>query len=142
MKVTMLLADAAQAMGGKLYVLGGGWSVMGPAPTASALAVKVEVPWTEANRRHDLVIALLDADGRPVTTDGRPVEIRGHLEVGRPPGLPAGTPLDAVLAVNVGPLPLTPGRYVWRLAINGESRDEWHVGFLCRAADAPAGPTG
>ena len=132
----MLLADAAQAAGGKLYVLGGGWSVTGPGPVPSALAIKVEVPWTEANRRHELVITLLDADGRPVAADGRPVEIRGQLEVGRPPGLPPGTPLDAVLAVNVGPLPLAPGRYVWRLAIDGESREDWYVGFLTRSEPA------
>ena len=29
-KVTMMLADAAQAVEGKLYILGGGWSVTGP----------------------------------------------------------------------------------------------------------------
>ena len=32
MKVTILLADAAQAVEGKLFVLGGGWSVTGPEP--------------------------------------------------------------------------------------------------------------
>jgi len=26
----MMLADAAQAVNGKLYIMGGGWSVMGP----------------------------------------------------------------------------------------------------------------
>src|SRR5262249_48223731 len=115
---------------------GGGWSVTGPGPVPSALAIKVEVPWTEANRPHDLVITLLDADGRPVSADGAPVEIRGQFEVGRPPGLPAGTPLDTVLALNVGPLRLAPGRYLWRLAIDGESRDDWSVGFLNRG-EAP-----
>ena len=32
MKVTMLLADSAQAIEGKLYILGGGWSITGPDP--------------------------------------------------------------------------------------------------------------
>src|SRR3989304_5729195 len=50
MKVTMLLADAAQAIGGKLYILGGGWSVTGPHPTAAAIAPQIEGPWDEANR--------------------------------------------------------------------------------------------
>lgn len=31
MKVTMLLADAATVAEGKLYILGGGWSVTGRA---------------------------------------------------------------------------------------------------------------
>jgi hypothetical protein len=140
MKVTTLLADAAQAVGGKLYILGGGWSMTGPDPIPSAIALKIEVPWTEANRRHDLLLALLDADGQPVRIGDSPVEIRGQVEVGRPAGLPAGTPLDAALAINVGPLPLPPGaRYVWRLSINGETREDWYVGFPTRPARTGGG---
>lgn len=139
MRVTLLLADAAQAVGGKLYILGGGWSVTGPDPTPSAIAVKIEVPWDETNRRHRLEFTLLDADGRPVvvpTAEGeRRVEVGGDFEVGRPPGLRPGTPLDLVLAFNIGPLPLRPdGRYVWRCAIDGASEETWHVGFTTRPA--------
>lgn len=138
MKVTILLADAAQAVGGKLYILGGGWSVTGPDPTPSALAMKIEVPWTEANRRHELTVALLDADGNPVIIGDNPVEIRGEFEVGRPPGLPAGTPLDATIAIPLNPFPLAPGgRYVWRVTINGESRENWNVGFITRRTAPP-----
>jgi|SRR3990172_5331033 len=143
MKVTMLLADAAQAIGGKLYILGGGWSITGPKPTASAIALKIEVPWDEANRPHALLLELLNADGRPVMVpvppDGepRPVQIRGEVEVGRPPGLTPGTALDAVLAINLGSAPAQPaGRYVWRLSINGSSHDDWQVAYTVRAASA------
>src|SRR5688572_20974936 len=106
MKVTMLLADAAQAVGGKLYVLGGGWSMTGPEPTPSAIAIKLEVPWDLANRPHELSLALLDDDGQPVVVGDKPLQIQGRFEVGRPAGLPAGTPLDAVLALTMGPMPL------------------------------------
>ena len=44
----MMLADSAQAVAGKLYILGGGWSMTGPAATPSALAIKFEVPWEAA----------------------------------------------------------------------------------------------
>lgn len=137
MRVTMLLADAAEAVNGKLYILGGGWSITGPEPMPSALALKIDVPWTEANRRHSLVLSLRNADGLPVllpTPDGeRPLEIKGDFEVGRPPGISAGTPLDATLAISIGPLPLPAGqRFVWTLAIDGESRDEWQVPFSTR----------
>ena len=37
----MMLADAAQAVEGKLYILGGGWSVTGPEPSASAIAAYI-----------------------------------------------------------------------------------------------------
>ena len=133
MKVTMMLADSAQAVGGKLYILGGGWSAIGPEPTPSAIAIKVEVPWVEANVKHKLVVSLLDDDARPVQIGDQIIEVKGEFEVGRPPGLPAGTPLDATLAINIGPLPLEPGkRYVWRLSIDGESREDWYVGFNTR----------
>ena len=52
MKVTILLADAAEAVNGKLYVLGGGWSITGPDPSPMALAIKIEVPWDQSNQPH------------------------------------------------------------------------------------------
>ena len=87
----MLLADAAQAVDGKLYVLGGGWSVTGPEPAPMAIALKIDVPWDEANKRHKFQLALLDADGQPVIvptpTGERPFELTGEFETGRPAGL-------------------------------------------------------
>jgi hypothetical protein len=41
----MLLADAAQEAAGKLYILGGGWSVTGPQMPPMAIALKIDVPW-------------------------------------------------------------------------------------------------
>jgi hypothetical protein len=144
MKVTMMLADAAQAVDGKLYILGGGWSLIGPDPTPMAIAIKIEVPWDEANRPHRLKLSLLDADGRPVpvpTPAGdRPLELDADFEVGRPPGLKPGTPLDIPLAMNLGPLPLRPGQiYVWRVSIDGSTQDDWQVSFSTRPAHG-AGP--
>jgi hypothetical protein len=138
MMATMLLADAAQAIENKLYVLGGGWSVTGPDPTPSAIAIVLKVPWDEANARHDLRIELIDADGRPIVVgspedQGKPVVIESHFEVGRPPGLRPGTPIDLAFAVNIGPLPLPPGgRYEWRLTIDGHSEAHWHAAFSTR----------
>ena len=36
----MLLCDGAQVADGKLFVLGGGWSLTGPDPMPSAIAMK------------------------------------------------------------------------------------------------------
>jgi hypothetical protein len=142
MKATILLADSAQAVDGKLYILGGGWSVTGPQPRPSALAVKIEVPWDQANRKHTWELSLLDADGKSVlveTPQGeQPVQVTGEFEVGRPPGVEPGVALDLPMAVEIGPLPLASGsRFVWRLSIDGESRDEWQVGFSTRSAPPP-----
>jgi hypothetical protein len=120
-KVIMMLADSAQAVAGKLYVLGGGWSMTGPTPAPSALAIKFEVPWEAANRKHKVRIELLDSDGQPVLVPGpespQPMLIQADLEVGRPTGLSPGTPLDSPFAINIGPLPLKPGRYEWRCTV-------------------------
>ena len=62
MKITIMLADFAQAVNGKLYIMGGGWSLTGPAPSPSAIAIKVEVPWNDTNRKHSLKLELLDGD--------------------------------------------------------------------------------
>lgn len=137
----MLLADAAQSVNGKLYILGGGWSITGPDPTVSALAIKMDVPWDEANRPHQLKLELMDSDGRPFlvpTPMGeQPLTIGGSFEVGRPAGLKPGTPLDVSAAFNFPPLPLKPGsRYVWRLSIDGHSDDDWQVAFTTRPAQA------
>jgi hypothetical protein len=144
-KVTMLLADAVQAVGGKLYILGGGWSIRGSEPTAMAIAIKLEVPWTEANRRHTLQLTLLDEDHQPVMVPtpvgDRPVELTTEFEVGRPVGLTPGTPLDVPLAINIGPLPLQPNRrYIWRCSIDRESGENWQVSFATRATQPPASP--
>ena len=50
-KVTMLLCDAAQVSDGKLFILGGGWSMTGPDPVPSAVALKIDVDWHETGPR-------------------------------------------------------------------------------------------
>jgi hypothetical protein len=144
-KVTMLLADAAQAVDGKLYVLGGGWTITGPDPIPSAIALQIKVPWDRANRRHTFELTLLDGDGVQVLLQSspeaqpEPLQIGGEFEVGRPVGVLPGTPLDAVLALNIGPLPLPPGgRYVWELKIDGRTEDDWHLPFSTHPGPGPA----
>ena len=135
----MLLADYAVVSDGKLTVVGGGWSITGPAPQAFAIALKIEVPWDQANVRHTLRLELVDADGDAVlvpTPDGeKPFTIEAQFETGRPAGIKPGTPLDVMFAVNLPPQPLPPGgRYEWRLSIDGETRDDWRLAFSTRAA--------
>jgi hypothetical protein len=140
-KVTMMLADAAQEVGGKLYILGGGWSVTGPAPTPMAIALKIEVPWDRTNERHELLLELLDEDGNAVRGPGSesepvPLQVTGEFEVGRPAGIKRGTPIDSALAVSFGPVPLESGRrYQWRLSIDGETDEDWTLGFSTRSEE-------
>jgi hypothetical protein len=133
----MLLCDSAQVADGKLYVLGGGWSLIGPDPTPTAIAMKVDVEWTEVDRSHHWELFLVDADGQPVvaeTPEGpQPIEVRGDFEVARPDAVPAGSPVDVALALNFGPLPHSPGnRYSWRLVIDGVTEEDWVLPFTTR----------
>jgi hypothetical protein len=130
-KVSMMLADAAQAVGGKLYILGGGWSVIyGQAPFA--IALKIEVPWHEATDTHTMRLELQDADGQLVMgADGEKplVAIEGTFSTGIPAGMKPGTPIDAVQTFGIPALPLDPGRFVWKLTIDGREHEDWSIAF-------------
>lgn len=135
----MILCDFAQASEGKLNILGGGWSIRGE-NTPMSIAIKIEVPWTESNRQHKWQLALHDADGQPVEVETpvgpQPVRFSAPFELGRPPGLPEGTPLDLPIAVNLGSIPLPPAaRFEWRLEVDDVSQPAWHLSFLTR--DSP-----
>lgn len=128
MKVSVLLADNAQAADGKLYILGAGWATTTSPTAPMALAILIEVPWTEANRQHRLIVRLLDQDGKPVTVPTPMGEQAFRLEagfvVGRPPQAIPGTPLNVPIAMNFGPLPLAPGcRFIWAIYIDNEQEE-------------------
>ena len=137
----MLLADYAVVSDGKLTIVGGGWSQTGPEPAAFGIGLLIQVPWDQANTPHAFSVELLDTDGASVSFDTdeegeQPVSFGGEFEVGRPPGLKPGTPLDFPVAVNSSPLPLEPGRYVWRLTIDGTSHQDWTLPFTVRTEEA------
>ncbi len=120
MRITALLCDAAQVVGGKLYILGGGWSIhRAPGRVSMAIAIKIDVPWSEANRRIPFRAELVTEDGQPVhDPQDQPVRLEGLLEVGRQPGLPPGTNLDLPLAFQID-IPLGAGGYRWDFFIDG-----------------------
>ena len=141
----MMLCDAAQVADGKLYILGGGWSMTGPDPVPSAVALKLDVDWSEADVSHHWELFLEDADGQPVafeTPEGPQfVEVRGDFSVAPPEDVPDGTPVDVPIAINFGPIPLTEGsRYSWRLVVDGETLPGGLVSFTTRPARAPVEP--
>ena len=91
-RVNLLIADAAQVADGKLYILGGGLTAVGPRPQPMGVAIRIEVPWDRANVSHEWRIELLDEDGHPLMIGERPLVVQGNFEAGRPVGLRPGTP--------------------------------------------------
>jgi hypothetical protein len=130
MKTTLLLCDNAQEVGGKLYILGGGWSIYRGSPVTMALAVKIGVPWDGANVPHDFSARLVTEDGTDPelpgpegSTNATRIEFQGRFEAGRPPGVAPGSDLDAPWVVNIAGLPLAWGRYEWQVHIDAELVD-------------------
>lgn len=118
----MLLCDYAEELGGKLYIMGAGWSQLRTPnqPSDMALAIKISVPWNQANEPHTLMIRLVTEDGDPVPNErGEEVIVGGKVEVGRPPGVRPGSSLDLPLAARFTGLVLEPGTYRWELTIDG-----------------------
>lgn len=83
-----LLADYAEVVNGKLYLVGGGWDQRAapeaPAQARFAVALGVRFAWEETNIPVELSVALEDDDGAGL------LRVDGRLQVGRPPHLPAG----------------------------------------------------
>jgi Family of unknown function (DUF6941) len=121
-RVTFMLCDAAQEMGGKLYILGGGWSMLHTPnqPFSMALAIQVAIPWDQTNRPIEINAKLFSEDGEAVEIEGNPIEARAQAEVGRPPGLKPGTDLDLALAPSFAGLVLPPGGFRWELFVDDE----------------------
>jgi len=117
----LLVADGAQVVGGKLYLLGGGWDrlavpqIPGRPATPFAVAVGVNVPWSLTNRKMSFSIDVHDADGGHVGQ-----LVGGEFEVGRPPGLRSGASQRFQVAGPAGPEFPDAGRYVIECAIDGE----------------------
>jgi len=137
MRGSLVLCDYASQdqLAGKVNLMGAGWSMIGPQIGPHAVVAFIKVGWTEANRPHKLALRLADSDGAPVKVPGpageQQIQFSGNLEVGRPPGLPEGSEIDATFAINLLPLPLVPGqRYEWLLEVDDKVLAS--EGFLVR----------
>jgi len=115
----LLVADAGEVVGGKLYLLGGGWDRLlvpqlpGPPAAPFAVAVGIGVPWGMTNKKLRLSIDVLDADGGQLSQLAG-----GEIEVGRPPGMRVGVSQRFQIAVPTQPQFTTEGRYVVRCSID------------------------
>jgi hypothetical protein len=116
-----MVADAAQVVDGKLYVLGGGWERLSvqqlPVTRTIEIATRVVVAWTETNRKLTFQLQLVSEDGEtlinpaatPTVTVGRPA----HLREGSDQAVPLVLKVSGVAIKD-------PGRYVFVLTYEGE----------------------
>lgn len=143
MRAAILLCDNAQAVAGKLYILGASWGITGPEPVTMGIAIQILVPWDEANNPHKFRLQMLTLDGVPATwptpTGPQGLDLSGQFETGRPPGVRKGMELPAVVAINLAGMPLEPGGYELRLTIDEQTNENWRAVFDVRPR--PQAPT-
>jgi len=122
-QATMLLCDAAESIGGKLFILGGGWSHLHDRqPKAMALAVKLDVPDGLSESRLPVEARFVTEAGEPVgDQQDKAISFKGEIALARRPGqAQEGRPLSTVFALNVHfhGVELEPDAYAWELRIN------------------------
>jgi hypothetical protein len=131
-KVTAMLAQFAQALpNGVVNIMGGGLAVIPPELPMVFIAGNIQIGWDAIGVGHTMRFELLDDQGLPVVKDdGEPIVVDGQFNVAPNPGILRGTPLVMPLALGVGPLQLAPAsRYEWKFEIDGESHEDWSLGF-------------
>src|SRR6266540_1014579 len=95
-----ILADHAEAVNGKLYLMGGGWDRIFVSDFNKsvdiAFALGVLVPWNATNMRHTIQITIEDLDRKqPV-----PFNLSAGFVTGRPPSITEGETQRALLALS------------------------------------------
>jgi hypothetical protein len=96
---TALLCDSVTVREGLLHILGGGITRLNresfPAPLGVALALRVMVHPTEANRTHQLTVYLIDADGEQLA------EVRIEFGLNDPSVLDVGEEASLALPIQL-----------------------------------------
>lgn len=116
----LLMADRAEVVNGKLYLMGGAWDRLNVADLAQSVpisvAIGVLVQWNATNRQHHLRVHMEDADGREVEGFG----LEAGFVAGRPPQLMEGDEQRMIFAIPAVPVrfPRT-GKYALVVALNG-----------------------
>jgi hypothetical protein len=117
----LILADRAEAVNGKLYMVGGGWDRLGltnlPGTADFDVAAGVLVGYNETNQPRRLELVLEDEDNQVVLGP-----IAAQFELGRPAGMKQGQSQRFQVVIR-GPFPLPkPGAYHWVLVLDGERK--------------------
>ena len=95
----LILADQAEVLNGKLYMMGGAWDRRMirdiKVPVGISMVIGVLVPWTLTNQQHSLQIKLVDGDGNTIGQ-----QAAASIAVGRPIGATAGQSFRAMAVIN------------------------------------------
>jgi len=107
-----ILSDYAEAVNGKLYLMGGGWDRVFvqdfQKPVTISFAVGLLVPWNATNIRHTVQITIEDHDRKQPTG----FSVDASFVTGRPPLITEGESQRTILALPGVPITFEgPGAY-------------------------------
>lgn len=111
----LLVADRAEVVSGKLYLMGGSWDRLRPArfPHGMVLgiAVGIRIPYVQTDDAHKVSISVEHEEKRLVSFEA-------NLTTGRPPGM-RGMDMLVPMAFNVPISVPGPGQMVVRADVDG-----------------------
>jgi hypothetical protein len=114
----LLLADRAEAINGKLYLMGGAWDrlLVGDfaQPQAISIAVGVLVPWTATHEEHRLSARITDEDETEVAN------VLVGFRTGTPAQMQRTETQKVILAFQIQVKLQRPGTYVVRAVVNDD----------------------
>jgi hypothetical protein len=114
----LILADRAEAVKGKLYMMGGGWDRIWVTdfaqPQRISLAVGILVPWNATNVSHSLAIRIETQDGNELAALGL------NFNAGRPPTIGQAESQRVVLAFELVLALPAPGTYAIKAFVDNE----------------------
>lgn len=116
----LILADRAEAVNGKLYMMGGGWDGIAPpslaGPATFSVALGILVPWLATNKDHRCTVRLEDADGKSL------LEMAVDFRTGRPPAMEEGATQRVMIALPLSIVFPALGRYALVATIGEHAR--------------------
>ena len=134
----VMVADAAQVVGGKLYVLGGAWNqyrcAAFPAQVSLAIIASILVETEETGRELPVVVVLAGEDGIPILP-----EAQANLQVGRVES--ARGPHRALFTLSANVQIPRAGRYTAQVTAGDARTSVWFDVFFAGKTVA-VGPSG
>ncbi len=131
----LILADRAEAVNGKLYMMGGGWDRLYMAdfsqPHPISVGIGILVPWHATNADHKLAMRVETQDGAELAT------LSLDFKAGRPPTLGQAELQRIVLAFQLALKLPGPGAYVIKAFVNDEQSKE--AVFYAQLVHTPTG---
>jgi hypothetical protein len=117
----LMFAEGAEAVNGKIYILGGGVDIHNGQSFPTALKVDIAlgilIGWAETNQQIDLQVRIVNEDEVESFTVG------AQMTVGRPPQAMPGQDIRSLVAIR-GPFPMAqPGAYKATMFLNGAPQE-------------------